>query len=68
MNLLKDRLALFERIAREHLGIETLKERGRDALDFHDVGVASLTRALAAAYEAGLAQGLQAPAQPHDQR
>ncbi|MBE7508500.1 MAG: hypothetical protein HS101_19770 [Planctomycetia bacterium] len=29
-------------IAQEHLGIETLEQRGRDALDFHEVGVAGL--------------------------
>lgn len=32
----------FTQIAREHLGIETLESRGRDALDFHEVGVAGL--------------------------
>ena len=40
-------------IAREHLGIETLESRGRDALDFHEVGVAGLSAALDAAYRAG---------------
>lgn len=47
--------AKFESIAREHLFIETLEERRRDHLDFHDVGVVGLKKALAAAYEAGLA-------------
>lgn len=42
-------------IARKHLGIETLESRGRDALDFHEVGVAGLTAALDAAYRAGQA-------------
>ncbi|MCB1280696.1 MAG: hypothetical protein KDB18_04170 [Salinibacterium sp.] len=43
----------LEQIAREHLGIDTLETRNRDALDFHEVGVAGLRDALAAAYEAG---------------
>lgn len=45
--------ALLETIAREELAIPTLAARGRDALDFHDVGVASLKRALRRAYAAG---------------
>ncbi len=45
--------SLFETIAREVLNIPTLATRGRDALDFHDVGVVSLKRALKRAYVAG---------------
>jgi len=44
---------LFANIAREHLNIETLEERKSDSLDFHDVGVVGIRRALEAAYEAG---------------
>ncbi|NOT70903.1 MAG: hypothetical protein HOP09_06330 [Hyphomicrobium sp.] len=44
---------LFETIAREVLNVPTLATRGRDALDFHDVGVVSLKRALKRAYTAG---------------
>ncbi|MBX9683019.1 MAG: hypothetical protein K2X41_04445 [Hyphomicrobium sp.] len=44
---------LLETIAREVLNIPKLATRGRDALDFHDVGVVSLKRALARAYAAG---------------
>ena len=44
---------LFADIAREHLNIETLKPRRRDALDFHDVAVWSVKAALAAAFDAG---------------
>ncbi len=40
-------------IASEQMGIETLERRNRDSLDFHEVGVASVRDALAAAYEAG---------------
>lgn len=47
-------------IAQEHLGIETPEQRGRDALDFHEVGVAGLTAALDAAYRAGQASLLKA--------
>ena len=43
----------FTKIASERLGIETLEVRGRDALDFQEVGVASLKDALDAAYRAG---------------
>ncbi len=46
---------LLELIAQQHLSIETLATRNRDALDFHDVGVASLKAALKAAYQAGVA-------------
>ncbi|MBX3659497.1 MAG: hypothetical protein KF740_13770 [Ramlibacter sp.] len=47
---------LFTAIARQHLDIETLVERRMDGLDFHEVGVVGLRRALQAAYEAGQAQ------------
>lgn len=44
---------VLEDIAEKHLGINTLKVRNSDSLDFHDVGVASLKAALEAAYRAG---------------
>jgi len=44
---------LFEKIAKDHLSIETLKGRGLDRLDFHEVSVSGLKNALEAAYEAG---------------
>ena len=46
---------LFETIAREVLDIPTLATRGRDALDFHEVGVLSIKEALHLAYFAGCA-------------
>jgi len=46
-------LDLVEEIAREELSIETLKERGRDQLDFHEVGVVSLRKALQRAFMEG---------------
>ncbi len=51
---------LFTQIAREHLQIETLEQRNRDSLDFHDVGVVGVRDALAAAYRAGQAEFLAA--------
>ena len=51
---------LFTQIAREHLLIETLEQRNRDSLDFHDVGVVGVQRALDAAYRAGQAELLAA--------
>jgi hypothetical protein len=44
---------MLRRIAADLLGIETLEVRGSDGLDFHEVGVAAVREALAAAYEAG---------------
>lgn len=46
---------VLEKIATEHLDLETLATRGRDSLDFHDLAVWEIRRALAAAYEAGAA-------------
>lgn len=43
------------RIAFQELGVETLEVRGRDSLDFHDLSVASIKRALERAFEAGRA-------------
>ena len=44
---------LLTGIARDHLGIPTLKSRMSDALDFHDVAVWQVQTALKAAFEAG---------------
>lgn len=46
---------LFERIAREQLHVETLATRNRDSLDFHEVSVHGIHRALQAAFDAGQA-------------
>lgn len=40
-------------IAREYLGISTLKTRKSDSLDFHDVAVWQIKTALKAAFKAG---------------
>jgi hypothetical protein len=42
-------------IAHRELGITTLEVRGRDGLDFHDVGVIGVREALMASYRMGLA-------------
>jgi len=44
---------ILEQIAQTKLDIPTLHRRNSDALDFHEVSVWGLKRALAAAYEAG---------------
>ncbi len=42
-------------IAARHLDIESLVPQGSDSLDFHDLSVETVKRALEAAYEAGRA-------------
>jgi hypothetical protein len=44
---------LLEKIARKHLDIDTLTERKSDDLDFHEISVWNLKKALQAAFEAG---------------
>lgn len=46
-------LAAFAEIAKRRLHIDTLEERGSDGLDFHDVGVVGLRKALTDAYNLG---------------
>ena len=45
--------ATIQKIATDILGLETLKARKRDALDFHELSVWQIRDALAAAFEAG---------------
>jgi hypothetical protein len=49
--------AVIAKIASEKLGVETLQTRGRDSLDFHELGVASIRAALLEAFEAGVKAG-----------
>ncbi len=49
---------LYSLIAREELGIETLAVRGLDSLDFHDVYVGAIHKALDRAFQAGLREGM----------
>lgn len=44
---------LFQKIAKQHLHIDTLETRNSDELDFHDVSVWGIRAALQAAFEAG---------------
>ncbi|MBE0626444.1 MAG: hypothetical protein IH606_16710 [Burkholderiales bacterium] len=46
----------LEKIALDHLGIPTLKRRDSDSLDFHDLAVWQIRKALEAAYWAGVFQ------------
>lgn len=47
---------LLEVIAQEELGITTLETRNSDSLDFHDIAVWKLRKALLRAYQAGCSQ------------
>lgn len=44
-------------IARDVLGIETLETRKADSLDFHEVAVWEVRKALVAAYQRGYSAG-----------
>jgi len=46
---------LFTDIVREEMGIATLEVKNWDSLDFHEVSVAALAKALARAFAAGAA-------------
>ena len=52
-----DKQKIIEKIALDHLFIETLETQHRDRLDFHEVAVWGIKCALAAAYAEGLAAG-----------
>ena len=58
-----EKIALFEKIGSRHLLTETLMTRHRDSLDFHDVHVVGILRALNDAYEAGFKDAAKAVAQ-----
>ena len=45
--------SILAAIARDELGIDSLEVQNRDSLDFHDVHVLSLKKALRDAFEAG---------------
>jgi len=55
-----DNFMLFESIARKRTDIRTLRTRGRDCLDFHDVSVWALLDMMQSAYDAGLKAGKKA--------
>ena len=45
--------SVLNKIAKKHLGLETLKTRNSDSLDFSDQAVWQIKAALQAAFEAG---------------
>jgi hypothetical protein len=49
----KDLENLLQKIALDHLFIESLETRNSNRMDFHDVSVWAVKSALMAAYEAG---------------
>lgn len=55
-----DKNLILERIARETLGIPTLRTQKADGLDFHDLPVWTLADALEEAFNAGM-MAAQAP-------
>ena len=55
--LKEDFNCLLEKIAKDNIGLETLKTRNSDDLDFHDVAVWSIKKALQDAFIAGMTVG-----------
>jgi len=53
MSAAKSMNATIENIAREILDLETLETRNMDGLDFHELSVLEIRKALEAAYNAG---------------
>lgn len=45
---------IIDRIAKQFLDIDTLESRHSDGLDFHDLAVWSINKALRAAFDAGV--------------
>lgn len=52
---------ILTRIARKHLGVQTLDARRSDSLDFHDVAVWQVQSALEAAFNAGVRSAQRRP-------
>lgn len=55
---------LLERIALDHLFVDTLQTRQSDRLDFHEVSVWGIKSALHAAFEAGQQSVQSVPTTP----
>ena len=49
---------LLEKIAKKWFNVKTLKTRGSDGLDFYDVSVGCMKKALDEAFKAGVEVGL----------
>ena len=54
-------------VAKEALDIDTLETRGRDCLDFHDLSVIGIERALRLAYRLGHEDAMADPQPAEDQ-
>jgi hypothetical protein len=54
-----DLMEMFAQIARQHLGIATLKDRNRGSPDLHEVSVRAVIAALRSTYETGFAAGVR---------
>jgi hypothetical protein len=50
----KDVSKLLEEIAKKHLGVSTLDTRNMDGLDFYDVAIWEIKKALEVAYQCGM--------------
>ncbi len=59
---------LFQRIALDHLFIDTLETRHSDRLDFHEVSVWAVKSALQAAFDAGVKAACTNQPQTGDQQ
>lgn len=59
--------AVLERIAQREMDVPTLRERGWDQHDFHEVGVWALASALRSAYLAGFDHAASGGTRPSDE-
>ncbi len=59
---------LFQRIALDHMFIDTLETRHSDRLDFHEVSVWAVKSALQAAFDAGMKAACTNQSQTGDQQ
>lgn len=53
-------LEVLAKVANREMGVWTFEPRGRDGLDFYEVYVDAVKRALVQAFEFGFAQGQEA--------
>jgi len=55
-----NKMAAAAEAVRKRLGLETLADRKRDALDVHDISVAAIREVIAIAFDAGFDAGFDA--------
>ncbi|MCA9287806.1 MAG: hypothetical protein KDA05_04430 [Phycisphaerales bacterium] len=60
------RMAAAAEAIRQRLGLETLADRKRDALDFHDISVAAIREVIEIAFDAGWNAGFEAGSLLHE--